>query len=66
VNINHNTPNFHPHNKPNDGTTTPPPPINKPILVDNTPQSLSKVPWRAEAMPSERVMNAIDKLDFIV
>jgi len=50
----------------NDDTTTPPTPINKPILVDNTPQALPEVPWLAEALPSQRVMNAISKFDFII
>jgi hypothetical protein len=66
MNINQSNPNFHPHKKPNEGTTTPSTPVNKPVLVNNTPQVLPNVPWRAEALPSERLLNAIGKLDFII
>ena len=67
MNINQNTPNNSQHyKKPNDGTTTPPIPQPKPILIDNNPRPLPSVPWRAEALPSQRLANAIGKLDFIL
>ena len=67
MNINQNTPNNSQHyKKPTDGTTRPSPPINKPPVVDNNPQPLPSVPWRAEALPSQRLANAIGKLNFIL